>query len=289
MTMKKKLFAYLLALASMATFTACTEEAGTEPGGDSQPSVVLYQYTISASESNYNADNDTHLRVAVNNQVSSIYYLAEATETHDAYIEANGEEAYRQHVIENGTEAAVNDGVADIYVTDLFGANTITVVGVGLDNTLCMAQTDFFGYTWNTLSTGRVAAALLDGTTEITVAPNFTLQQREDDPTVYRIQNLYGNGYHLIIQAQGEPATETGDYFGQEGVNYQTVTLQTLGTPYSYGSYGQISLSDYATYAGDQSYLYYNRLYENNYLYVMSIYTVSAGYIVQGYLQFIPD
>ncbi|HIZ32541.1 MAG TPA: hypothetical protein H9814_03195 [Candidatus Bacteroides merdigallinarum] len=287
--MKKKLFAYLLALAGMATFSACTEEAGTEPGGDSQPSVVLYQYTISAGEGDYNPDNDTHLRVAVNNQVSDIYYLAEPTETHDAYIESNGEDAYRQHVVDNGTQATVTDGVADIYVTGLFGAYTITVVGTGLNNALCSANVTFFGYTWNTLATGGVVAALLDGTTEYTLMPGFTLQQRDDNPNFYRIPNLYGNGYHLVIQAQGEPETEAGDFFQQEGVSYQTVTLQTLGTPYSYGDYGQISLSDYATYSGNQDYLYYNRLYANNYLYVQSIYTVSAGYIVQGYVQFIPD
>ena len=285
--MKKKLFAYLLAFAGMATFSACTEEAGTEPGGDLQPSVVLYQYAVSTNEGN--ADNDTHLRVAVNNQVSDLYYLAEATETHDAYIESNGEEAYRQYVVDNGIQATVTDGVADIYVTDLFGAYTITVVGVGLNNTLCAANATFFGYTWNTIATGRAVAALLDGTFDFTVMSGFTLQQRDDDPDVYRIQDLYGNGYHLIIQAQGEPQTETGDFFQQEGVSYQTVTLQTLGTPYSYGDYGVISLSDYATYAGDQNYLYYNRLYANNYLYVQSIYTVSAGYLAQGYVQFIPD
>ena len=287
--MKKKLFTYLLALVSMATFTACTEEAGTEPGGDSQPSVVLYQYTISASESNYNADNDTHLRVAVNNQVSNIYYLTEPTETHDAYIESNGEDAYRQYVVDNGTQATATDGVADIYVTGLFGAHTITVVGMGLNNALCSADVTFFGYTWNTLATGSVVAALLDGTFDFTIMPGFTLQQRDDDPTIYRIPNLYGNGYHLIIQAQGEPETETGDFFQQEGVSYQTATLQTLGTPYSYGDYGQISLADYATYAGNQNYLYYNRLYANNYLYIQSIYTVSAGYLTQGYVQFMPD
>lgn len=286
--MKKKLLAYLLALVGMATFTACTEEAGTEPGNDSQPVITLYQYTVSAAEG-YNPDNDTHLRVAVNNQAGCLFYLSEPSATRDAYVQANGEEAYNQYVVENGKRATVNDGVADIYVTGLFGENTITVVGVGIKNTLCAANATFFGYTWNTLATGRVVAALMDGTFEFTVASGFTLQQRDDNPDVYRILDLYGAGSHLVIQAQGELQTETDDYFKQEGVSYKTVTLQTLGTPYSYGNYGQISLSDYATYAGDQSFLYYNRMYENNYLYVQSIYTVTAGYLAQGYVQFLPD
>lgn len=83
--------------------------------------------------------------------------------------------------------------------------------------------------------------------------------------------------------------TEANDYYGQEGVGFRLVTLTTLATPYSYGDYGTISLSDYASWASDSSYAGYNRLYENNHLYVYSVYSISAGYLVQDFLQFIPD
>ena len=73
----------------------------------------------------------------------------------------------------------------------------------------------------------------MDGTTAFSWAVVFTLQQREDNPNIYRIQNLYGAGYNLIINVQSEAQTETDDYYGEDGVSFRLVTLTTLGTPYS--------------------------------------------------------
>lgn len=285
--MKKNIFTYLFALLFIGAFVACTEEEGTEPGGDSQPVLTLYQYAVSTAEG-YNPDNDTHLRVAVNNKVASLYYLAELTTTREAYVEANGEEAYYQYVVDNGTQVTVTDGVAEIFVTGIQGENTITVVGVGNGGALCSATATFLGYVWNTMATGQVCAPIMDGTTAFTWADGFALQQREDNPDVYRIQNLYGTGYHLIITAQGELQTEEEDYYGEEGVGFRLVTLTTLATPYS-TSDGQLSLSDCATYLNNSGYLGYNRLYENNHLYVYSLLSVPAGYYTPNTLQFMPE
>lgn len=42
--MKKYIYSLFALLMAAATTTSCTEEAGTEPGNDSKPSVVLYKY-----------------------------------------------------------------------------------------------------------------------------------------------------------------------------------------------------------------------------------------------------
>lgn len=285
--MKKNWLTYLLALLVVSAFTACKDEEGREPGTDGAPVVTLYQYTVTTAEG-YNPDNDTHLRVAVNNQVNNVYYLAELTDTRDAYVESNGEDAYNQYVVDNGTQVTVEDGVVDLYVTGIRGANTITVVGVGNGGALCSASATFLGYVWNTLATGQVCAPIMDGTTAFSWASGFTLQQREDNPDIYRIADLYGTGYHLIITAQGEAQTESGDYYGEEGNSFRLVTLTTLGTPYS-TSDGQLSLSDCATYMSNSGYLGYNRLYENNHLYVYALLSVPAGYYQPNFLQFMPE
>lgn len=284
--MKKNLFAYIIALLGITGFAACTEDAGTEPGNDSQPVVTLYQYTAG---SDYDTDVTTQLRVATNSRVTAVYYLAESTSAKEAYVEANGEDAYNQYVVDNGTQADITDGVADITITNLSGDNTITVVGVGSNGTLCSRSVTFFGYTWTTMATGSVYAPIMDGTTGFSWASGFELQQRDDDENVYRIKDLYGSGYHLLIDADGDSTTESEDYFGLDGVSYRNITFETLATPYTYGSYGTISLQDYATYAAASDYLYYNRIYDNCYVTAYSIITVSAGYINYGFFYFQPD
>ncbi len=284
--MKKNLFAYIIALLGITGFAACTEDVGTEPGNDSQPVVTLYQYTAS---SDYDADVTTQLRVAVNSRVSAVYYLAESTSVKEAYVEANGEDAYNQYVVDNGTQATVSDGVADITITDLSGDTTITVVGVGNDGTLCSSSATFFGYTWSTLATGNVYAPIMDGTTGFSWASGFELQKRDDSDDTFRIKDLYGSGYHLIINASGDSVTDSEDLFGLQGVSYRNITFETLATPYSYGSYGTISLQDYYSYTASSNYLTYNRIYENNYVTAYSIITVSAGYINYDFFYFQPD
>ena len=284
--MKKNLFAYIIALLGITGFAACTEDVGTEPGNDPQPVVTLYQYTAS---SDYDADVTTQLRVAVNSRVSAVYYLAESTSVKEAYVEANGEDAYNQYVVDNGTQATLSDGVADITITDLIGDNTITVVGTGNDGTLCSASATFFGYTWSTLATGSVYAPYMDGTTAFSWASGFELQQRDDDGNVYRIKDLYGSGYHLIFDADGDSTSENEDFFGLDGIGYRNITFETLATPYTYGSYGTISLQDWATYAAASDYLYYNRIYDDYNVTAYCTITVEAGAIIAGFFYFQPD
>lgn len=61
--MKKYTNRLFLALLAMTAMTACKEDPGTNPGGDSTPNAVVYQYTAGDG---YNADNDCFLRVTTN-------------------------------------------------------------------------------------------------------------------------------------------------------------------------------------------------------------------------------
>ena len=59
-----------------ASITSCSEEQGTNPGEDSRPAVIIYQY---APGEGYNADNDIKLRISANSQTQEAYYLCELT------------------------------------------------------------------------------------------------------------------------------------------------------------------------------------------------------------------
>ena len=131
MFMKKNLFIYVLLflLGGVATFTSCTVDEGTEPGNDSEPSILIYQYAASRPN---NPDNDVVLRFATNSKTESAYYLVEPTETKEANVASMGEEGYKDYVVSEGIkiEGASGSTTVDVVVTDLYGEYTITAVAV---------------------------------------------------------------------------------------------------------------------------------------------------------------
>ena len=44
--MEKYMNRLLIALLGMATMSSCKDDEGTEPGNDSNPNIVLYQYAV---------------------------------------------------------------------------------------------------------------------------------------------------------------------------------------------------------------------------------------------------
>lgn len=285
--MKKSIYAYFMMLLGVCAISSCTEEVGTEPGNDSTPTATVYQYAVTAADGDYDADTDVHIRIAANNATAEVYYLAESTASKQATVESSGIEAYRQQIVEKGMKVELKDGVADIIVTGLLNDNTITVVAKGNNGTLTSQETTFFGIYWKSVCTGKLYAPLLDGTLQYTLSEgDFTLQQRDDDPLAYRIQNAYGKGYSINMTKGSDVYNEgASDFFGMPNTNYSIMRISTSPTPYSYGDYGAISLSD-----GGDSYASYCRMYENNFIGIYSALTVSAGRLTDyDFFQFVPN
>lgn len=150
--MKKYIYNILAVLLAATVMTSCAEEEGTNPGNDSIPSVMIYQYTASDP---YNPDNDTFLRLAANSATQEAYYLAEATATMEENLSTMGEEGYMNYVIENGTKVDEISGAStyDLYLTGLTGNNTITVVAVS-GNKKTYKTVTFIGLSWEPFGTG---------------------------------------------------------------------------------------------------------------------------------------
>ncbi|MCI1647821.1 MAG: hypothetical protein LKI39_08245 [Bacteroides sp.] len=292
--MKKSIFTYFLALLGIVAISSCSDDEGTAIGNDSKPAATVYQYPVTSSDGDYSTDSDVRIRIATNNKVENAYYLAETVTAKEAYISSNGEDGYNQYVVSKGIKVTFSDGVADIIVTDLFGNNAITVVAEGKNGELTSQETTFYGYKWNDICTGRLYARFLTGGSGQAWKTGLTLQRRDDDPTIYRIKDAYGKGAHVFIYTQGDPTIESGDYYDglvtiTEGVEYTTITIPTVATPYTYSTYGTVSVTDYATYTPDESYLYYNRLYDNNFIAAYCRYSVSVGVITSNFVYFDPD
>lgn len=285
--MRKNIYIYLAMLPGICNLSSCTEEAGTEPGNDSMPSAIVYQYKVTAEDGDYDPDVDVRIRIAANSATSEVYYLAERTAAKDSAVEAGGEEAYMRHVVEAGSKAALAGGTADVILTGLLHDNTITVVAKGANGMLASQETSFFGIYWKDVCEGRIKAPLLDETLDYTWSTgNVTLQQRDDSSSVYRIKNAYGKGYDIVLAKGSETYNEgEDDFFGMAGENFSTVRMPAPApTPYSYGEYGPVSLSD----AGDD-YAGYCRMYDGYFIFVYSACTVSAGRLTDyDFFQFSP-
>ena len=117
--MKKYIYGLFFALISVAMFTACSADEGTDEGNDSKAKVTLYQYVASAPN---DPDVDTQLRISTNSATQEVYLLAEKTENYNAHIKEMGEDGYKNYVVEKGQKVVV---IEDLIST---GGSVIDVV-----------------------------------------------------------------------------------------------------------------------------------------------------------------
>ena len=162
--MKKYIYSLFMMILATIGMTSCSEDEGTNPGGDSRPNVVIYQF---APEAPYNADNDLLLRIAVNNKVEEAYYLAELTAEKHTHIASMGENGYMDYVVENGIKIEGISGASDndVTVTGMIGEYTITVVAVN-GNVKIAAEATFTGLKWESIGVGAVSSSFFGGTGE---------------------------------------------------------------------------------------------------------------------------
>jgi len=273
--MKKYLYNIMFAFVGILALTACKEEKGTEPGSDSKPVVTIYQY---AAQLPLSSDNDCIVRVAANSSVEAAYYLAEKAD--DKAGRNMTADAYADYVVSNGKKidnlSAGNP--VDLAVTDMMGDYIITVVGVK-GNTKYSTETAFKGLDWRDIATGTYTFAKPKATGQ--TSTTATLQYCANVDGLYRVKDVFGAGYSLKFTGTGSKGTDkTG--------NYEVVRVAAQPIGYSYGSYGEVSVRDVATWQNSDDYLD-NQMYDNGYCYFWVQYFVSAGSLGYGYDEFVPD
>ena len=288
--MKKYIESLLLLCVTAFALTACSEEEGTNPGGDGNPNVVVYQYTPGQP---YNADNDITLRFATNNKVEAVYYLSEPEADYNAHLSEMGEAGYNDYVVENGTQVEGIEGQSnvDVTLTDMMGTYYITAVAVS-GNQKKAYTTTFTGLAWEDVVSGTYIFNAQPVSGSAIGLPNTptTLQVCTTDPTLYRFENLFGEGYSMkinMLDLQGQDESGT----------YRFFRVPEMATPYSIkltdGNSYQLSVMDIGYFQDDESLVtaggYESGMYEDGYCFVMVAYTVSAGYLCYGYDFFIPN
>jgi hypothetical protein len=283
--MKKYIYSLLATIFVAAAITSCEDEAGKKPGNDTDPSVIVYSYGASAPA---DPDCEVLFRIASNNKVKTLYYLLDKADNKEAKIASSGEEGYIEYVIENGTKVDLSDATnTDLNLT-LAGTYTLTAVGVDGAKKASSSAT-FAGIPWKDVCKGNYkfgASANLIKQYGLTTNP-CTLQVREDDPNSYRLKDCYGAGYSLKFTLMG---VQTSDDDG----TIELCRIPAQNTPFSYGSYGTVSVRDVAYWQGDDTYAtsssFSNKMWTSDHKCSFALqYYVSAGNLGYGRETFIPD
>lgn len=274
-----------LGLAGAFCMTSCSEEEGTNPGGDSKPVVTIYQYEASGD---YDADSDVALRLAANSATDAVYYIAETTDDFNAKMTELGEEGYKNHVVSDGTKVEDLSGAGDqdVVVTGLKGAYTIAVVAVN-GGTKTLSTTTFVGQNWITKAVGTYYFGIL-GSLGLEEATGIELQQLATNETAWRFKNLYGKGYSLNITLLPDYTSEDED-----GI-YTFFRIPSQGIGLTYGSYGEINVRDVGYWQGDDAYVtdygYECGMYEDYSCFIIGQFFVAAGSLgYNAYDYFVPD
>ena len=215
--MKKYIKSLLLLALAAVVFTGCKEEYGTEPGNDGTPVGTVYQYKVGDG---YNADNDCLFRVATNAAVSEGYYLAELKSAKEARKMTEGE--YADYVVANGKKVDVKPSdYKDVYVTDLHGLYSITVVAVN-GGTKTSQSIDFEGLDYKAFGTGTYTSEMFGNIGTVNV-------EYSEVGNRYRIKDLWAEGHGFSFSPNGSKVT---------------VYPSSMETGFNHPSYGMVSATD---------------------------------------------
>lgn len=206
-----------LSLSALALFAACSEDQGTNPGGDATPVATVYQYAAGAG---YNPDNDCYLRVATNAAAKETYYLAELKTAKEGRKMTDAE--YAAYVIKEGKKLEVSaSSVKDFYITDLHGLYAVTVVAAN-GGTMTSQSVDFAGLDYKPLGKGTYSSEFFGDTREVDV-------DYSEVGNRYRIANNWEEGYGLSFSPEGSKVT---------------VYPSQMETGYKHPTYGMVSVTD---------------------------------------------
>lgn len=287
--MRKYIERLFLLFLPVIAFTACTEDEGTEPGGDGNPALTVYSYKTVAPN---DPDIDATYRVATNNKTDKLYYLSEAASSASS---AESDDAIAQRVVSQGTEVALGTDtisgghVANVVVKNMVGDYNVYFVAAS-GNTLSLAKKTFTGLEWVDVCTGTYYYSKnFQKNLGFPESKKTTLQYLKSDPTQYRFKNFYGVGYSLKLVKTTTTGSDKYDTFDFLRVPAQVTALTSK-------AYGALSVRDLGYWQNDDSfafdagygcYMYNNKL--KNTIILGIQYYVSAGSFGYGWDEFDPD
>lgn len=201
--MKKIL--YLIITLLCISFVSCKQvDSGAEP--ETMARVTVYEMDLPEKDPAYNPDGTVMLRFMPNSLCKSMKVLVQLKKEKDAYIDANGVEAYTNKVFEEGDVHTFTEGVTviDVLYEDRFSYYAITTLA--LDSSGKPGKVFdfvFYGVNWIPMTNKATYVAAL-------VSPIFT-----DIPVEtydVKIEYAEGSGDGLGVDGANEVAGGLGKY-----------------------------------------------------------------------------
>lgn len=141
--MKKSLY-FLLATFVALTVAGCSDDKGTEPGGDSLPVATIYTVETPAD-----CDPDTSVayRIVPNEVTRKIYVLTETVDAKADFLKSNTEAAYIEKVVKEG-ESYETAADVELVKSGLTGHFATTVVAEASNGKRLAYEATFKGIVW---------------------------------------------------------------------------------------------------------------------------------------------
>ena len=269
--MKKYIFG-LMAVAAAMFMTSCSADEGTEPGNDSKAYVVTNTYSVAPP---LDADADFKVRVSTNSATESAYILLEKHSDYSKHIAELGQEGYNDFVVKNGglVKGVKGQSEVDTLFYGLKGEYMATVVAVNAKGQAQAADSvSFNGIIWNKVCDGKYKFCAKIAGIMGKESVDCELDVDANNPSSYRIKNVYGQGYNLKFKKAKNGSTD------KEGKAFNYIIVPKFSTGLTYKTLGTVYMTDAYTLTGSADYLA-NGIYADNSLFISTVYFVSAGNI----------
>lgn len=261
-----------MAVAAAMFMTSCSADEGTEPGGDSKAYVVTNTYSVAPP---LDADADFKVRVSTNSATESAYILLEKHADYSKHIAELGQEGYNDFVVKNGglVKGVKGQSEVDTLFYGLKGEYMATVVAVNAKGQAQAADSvSFTGITWNKVCDGKYKFCAKIADIMGKESADCELDVDANDPSSYRIKNVYGQGYNLKFKKAKSGSTD------EAGKAFNYIVVPKFSTGLTYKTLGTVYMTDAYTLTGSADYLK-NGIYADNSLFISTVYFVSAGNI----------
>lgn len=280
--MKKYIFG-LMAVAAAMFMTSCSADEGTEPGNDSKAYVMTNTYSVAPP---LDADADFKVRVSTNSATESAYILLEKHADYSKHIAELGQEGYNDFVVKNGgvVKGVKGQSEVDTLFYGLKGKYMATVVAVNAKGQVQAADSvSFTGITWNKVCDGKYYFSEKIAEIMGKESVDCELDVDANNPSSYRIKNVYGKGYNVKFKKATLQGTD------EEGKTFNYILVPKFSTGLTYKTLGTLYMTDAYSLTSNQG-LLDNGIYANNSIFIYAVYSVSAGNVsVQKYDEFVPN